>query len=349
MNFGKHPDIPDVPDSEKGFFPMKKFIVPSDKDGKKVVRVALSQFPELPSAEMQRALKKKDVRVNGKRIARDLPVFAGDEVELWLPDASFAGDSGKRKENAADPDYKIVFESDDLLLVNKRQGLTVHPGKGTRGETLIDIVRREQNNPKIDLCHRIDRNTGGLLLLAKNKNALEDAAFLFREKLVVKRYRCLVKGIPTCGENCVCDDETIMKEVSAYIEKTGSGSVFIHDLPEPGDLPITSRYRIIREFRKIGPQNESVSELEVELETGRTHQIRAQFSHLGHPILGDGYYGRNQFNRFFLTNSDAFLRYQQLFASSLLFGKIPKGNRHFSLSGRTFSIVPRYDLPFCSQ
>ena len=212
------------------------------------------------------------------------------------------------------------------------------------GDCLIDILRKDYHDPDMDLCHRIDMNTGGLILLAKNKKSLEDAIELFKGDLITKRYRCLVRGVPNVGENVICKDEAIMKEISAFLEKPATGNVFIHDIPKDGDLPITSRYRVLEVFPGIGPDGEDVSDIEVELVTGRTHQIRAQFAHLGHPIIGDGNYGRNQYNLHFKNLKGGKVRYQQLFASTLLFGTIPKGNMHTRLSGRKFSIEPLYDV-----
>jgi 23S rRNA pseudouridine955/2504/2580 synthase len=186
-------------------------------------------------------------------------------------------------------------------------------------------------------------NTGGLLLLAKNKESLEQAIRLFHEDRITKRYRCLVRGVPEMGTPCVCADDALMKELSAWLEKPPRGNVFIHDEAGPDDLPITTRYRVLRVYKKAGPDGENVSELEVELVTGRTHQIRAHLAHLGHPILGDGNYGRNSYNRSFKTVNGGFLKRQQLFASSLIFSKIPRDNLHNGLSGRTFSIEPMYD------
>ncbi|MBP5492649.1 MAG: RluA family pseudouridine synthase [Clostridiales bacterium] len=321
---------------------MKDFTVSAKSAGKKVIRAAILEFPALTPAVLQKALKHKDIRINGKRISSDTTVSEGDVVEIWIPDSLFEQETQVKK--SAFDDYKVVFESDDLLLVNKRQGIAVHSGKGTEGDCLIDILRRDYHNKNLDLCHRIDMNTGGLILTAKNKKSLEDAISLFKEGVITKRYRCLVRGIPNVGETVICQDEAIMKEVSAFLEKPSSGNVFIHDVPKAGDLPITSRYRVLNTYKGIGPDGEDVSDIEVELVTGRTHQIRAQFAHLGHPILGDGNYGRNQYNLHFQNLRGGKVRYQQLFASTLLFGKIPKENLHSRLSGRKFSIEPLYDV-----
>ena len=320
---------------------MKSFEVNKDQAGKHVVRAAIMEFPMLTAGQLQKALKHKDIRVDGKKVSSDVEVSLGQTVEVWLPDSVF--ENTEKKEKPIKDAYKVVAETDDLLIVNKSQGIPVHGGKGVGTDNLIDIVRKDTRNANMDLCHRIDMNTGGLIMLAKNKDALEDAIALFKEDLLIKRYRCLVLGVPTEGESVICEDDAIMKEVSAYLEKVGN-QVFIHDLEQKGDLPITSRYRVINVYEGVGPDGADVSDIEVELVTGRMHQIRAQFAHMGYPIIGDGNYGRNKINTFFKSREGGKVKYQQLFATTLILRKIPKSNRHFAMSGRKFSIEPRYDV-----
>ncbi len=325
---------------------MKSFIVTSEQNGKHVVRNVVDAFPMLKSADINRALKHRDIRVDGKRISADINVYEGQEIQIWLPDQLFENKSDKheRLNVKNDADYKIVAETDNLLLVNKRQGLAVHSGANTGDTSLIDILREDTHNRELDLVHRIDMNTGGIIMLAKNKRALDDAIKLFKQNLLIKRYRCLVLGVPSEGENVICEDETIMREVSHFLEKTSNGNVFIHDTQQAGDLPITSRYHVLHVFKGKGPEGSDVAELEVELVTGRTHQIRAQFAHMGYPIIGDGNYGRNKQNMFFKGLNGGKVSYQQLFATSLILRKIPSDNIHSNLSGRRFEIEPRYDV-----
>ncbi|NLT12610.1 MAG: RluA family pseudouridine synthase [Clostridiaceae bacterium] len=322
---------------------MKSFKIPADMAGKKVIRACISVYPTLTPARMHKALRHKDIRVNGKRITSDVVIGEGDVVELWVPDSFFDASQTLPDGRMLD-DYKVVFENDDLLMINKRQGLAVHPGKGTAGDTLIDLIRKDFRNPAIDLCHRIDMNTGGIVMLAKNKASLEHAVALFKHNHMTKRYRCLVLGTPDAGTSCICDDDTLMMEIKGFLEKPTRGNVFIHDVPSDNDLPITTRYRVLTTYRGIGPDGEDVSELEVELVTGRTHQIRAHMAHIGHPIIGDGNYGRNRINRHFESPLGGKVRYQQLFASSLFFAGIPRDNMHFRLSGRKFSVEPLYGV-----
>ena len=315
---------------------MRSFTVDNSLSGEHVVKACTVNFPSLTKADLYKALKHKDIRIDGRKVSSDIKVLAGQEVQVWLPDALFEGEAASPRK--ASDDYTVVAQTDGLLIVNKRQGLAVHSGK-TASTNLIDIVRETTGNKNAELVHRIDMNTGGILMIAKNKDYLEDAVKLFKEDLVTKRYRCIVVGkIPKdMGEPVICDDEALMSEVSAYLEKTPSGQVYIHDTKQEGDLPITTRYRVLGYYGGL-------SEIECELVTGRTHQIRAQFAHLGYPILGDGNYGRNQVNLAFRAKDGGRIRHQQLWSTTLMFGKISGDNRHRELSGRRFSIEPRYEV-----
>lgn len=316
---------------------MRQFTVSDALSGEHVVKACTVNYPSLKKADLYKALKHKDIRIDGKRVSSDVKVVSGQQVQVWLPDDLFEQDHDELKQRRKDS-FSIVAQTDGLLIVNKRQGLAVHSGKTTE-DNLIDIVREETRNKNAELVHRIDMNTGGILMIAKNKDYLEDAVKLFKGDLVTKRYRALVVGrIPgDLGEPVVCTDDALMNEVSAYLEKTKSGDVYIHDVKKEGDLPITTRYRVLSYANGL-------SDIECELVTGRTHQIRAQFAHMGYPVLGDGNYGRNQVNLGFVNKDGGKIRYQQLWSTTLLFGKIPSDNKHRELSGRKFSIEPRYEV-----
>ncbi|MCR5593939.1 MAG: RluA family pseudouridine synthase [Saccharofermentans sp.] len=316
---------------------MRQFTVSDALNGEHVVKACTSNYPSLKKADLYKALKHKDIRIDGKRVSSDIKVSSGQVVQVWLPDGLFEQDQDELKRRRKDA-FSIVAQTDGLLIVNKRQGLAVHSGKTTE-DNLIDIVREETHNRNAELVHRIDMNTGGILMIAKDKDYLEDAVKLFKGDLVTKRYRALVVGrIPgDLGEPVVCTDDALMNEVSAYLEKTKSGEVYIHDVKKEGDLPITTRYRVLA-------YSNGLSDIECELVTGRTHQIRAQFAHMGYPVLGDGNYGRNQVNLGFESKDGGKIRFQQLWSTTLLFGKIPSDNKHRELSGRKFSIEPRYEV-----
>ena len=324
---------------------MRDFIVTRAQDGLHVVKACQEAYPQLKPADLFHALKRRDIRIDGKKVNKDIAVKEGNVVEIWLPDELFDGASKTApKAKTQEKMFEIVAETKGLLIVNKSQGIAVHSGKSDIEDTLIDQIRNTTKFREAELCHRIDMNTGGLVLIAKNKQALSDCVELFKNNLVVKRYRALVLGEPDVGEPAVGEDGTIYKEVKGYLEKTKQGKVYIHDEKQPGDLDIATKYRILKTFENAGPDGESVSDLELELVTGRTHQIRAQFAHLGHPVLGDGNYGRNKVNMHFETKDGKKVKYQQLFSCQIMFGKVPKNNIHVDVSGKTFKIGPDYNV-----
>ena len=322
---------------------MRDFKVTRAQDGLHVVKAAGEAFPQLRPADLFHALKRRDIRIDGKKINRDIAVKEGSVVEIWLPDELF-DTSKKTPAVKQEKMYEITAETKGLLIVNKHQGIAVHSGKSDIDDTLIDQIRNDTRFREAELCHRIDMNTGGLVIIAKNKAALADCVELFKNGLVTKRYRALVLGEPDAGEPAVGEDGTLYKEVRGYLEKTRAGKVYIHDEKQPGDLDIATKYRILKIFENAGPDGESVSDLELELVTGRTHQIRAQFAHLGHPVIGDGNYGRNKVNMHFETADGRKVRYQQLFSCQILFGRIPGTNMHVDVSGKTFKIGPDYNV-----
>lgn len=323
---------------------MRDFKVTKSQDGLHVVKASQEAFPQLKSSDLFHALKRRDIRIDGKKINKDIAVREGSTVEIWLPDDLFDAGKAPRAAKPKEKMFEIVAETKGLLIVNKSQGIAVHSGKSDIDDTLIDLVRETTKYKEAELCHRIDMNTGGLVLIAKNKQALADCVELFKNDLVTKRYRALVLGEPDIGEPAVGEDGTIYKEVKGYLEKTKAGKVYIHDEKQPGDLDIATKYKILKVFEGAGPDGESVSDIELELVTGRTHQIRAQFAHLGHPVIGDGNYGRNKVNMHFETVDGKKVRWQQLFSCQIMFGRVPKNNMHVDVSGKTFKIGPDYKV-----
>lgn len=323
---------------------MRDFTVGKNQDGLHVVKASQQAFPQLKPADLFHALKRRDIRIDGKKVNKDIAVKAGSVVEIWLPDDLFEAKTSAAANSPQENSYEIIAETRGLLIVNKSQGIAVHSGKSDIEDTLIDLIRGKTRYKEAELCHRIDMNTGGLVLVAKNKAALADCVELFKNDLVTKRYRALVLGEPDEGEPAVGEDGTLYKEVKGFLEKTRQGKVYIHDEKQPGDLDIATKYRILKTFKDAGPDGESVSDIELELVTGRTHQIRAQFAHLGHPVIGDGNYGRNRVNMHFESADGKKVRYQQLFSCQILFGRIPGNNIHVDVSGKTFKIGPDYNV-----
>jgi 23S rRNA pseudouridine955/2504/2580 synthase len=312
------------------------FEITPEEAGKSLVRVILRRRPDLSSAAVFQALRKRDIKLNGKRPRADQAVSRGDQVSLYgLPERT-----GKVSRPAL---YQVVHQTDQLLIVNKQPGLAVSAGPdGEPG--LLEQVQADLNWPQACLCHRLDRQTGGLLLLAAHPDLCLDIRRQMQQGAVVKRYACLVRGVPDQGRAMRCHDGSRMLELTGYLEKqAGQSMVYLHNQKQPGDLPVVTRYRVIRIFAQAGPDGSDVAQLEIELVTGRTHQIRAHLAHIGHPLLGDGKYGRNAFNRG-LQGAAASRRRQQLWAVTLLFLPTCTGPLA-ALAGRKIWTDPVFDWP----
>ena len=337
-----------------------RIVIAEQQAAKRVIPALTGSVPGLKSAQVYKALRRKDVRLNGRRIQTDQAVATGDVIDLYLPDqASPEGepsDLGEVTSSDSTPAYQVVYQDNALLILNKMAGVVVHGTAKAQDEeedTLIDTVRSDFKDPGLVLCHRLDRNTGGLLILARNKEIQNEVMELMQQGKITKRYHCLVRGDPQMGQQTSQKIRTAdgleFYQIEAYLEKRArQNEVFIHDERRPGDVPVITRYRVLRRFPELGPDGESICELEVELVTGRTHQIRAHLAHIGHPLLGDGKYGRNAYNRFFKGRQGPLTR-QQLFACQLVFSPDLRAGRLSRLAGKTFQIEPAYDLDLPDQ
>lgn len=255
---------------------MQKIIVDKKYDGKMLDQFLLDSFSGLTMNTFYKALRKKDIRVNNVRTNKNDIVHTGDEIQIFVIDELL---------------YKtftpeIIYEDDNILVVNKPTEMEV-VGEKSLTSYLKDFFKltRKENNVFIEACHRLDRNTTGLVLFAKNEEALNILLDKFKNHEIEKHYLAKVYGIPKIEK----------QTITAYLFKDNKKSmVYISDKPQKGYVKIVTSYSIIEKHQK-----ENYSVLDVTLHTGKTHQIRAHLAHIGYPLLGDGKYGINQVNREF--------------------------------------------------
>ena len=251
----------------------------------------------------------------------------GDVLQLYINDEFF---DKPREDNAfltvAAPKLNVVYEDEHILLVDKRPGLAVHPHDGAEyGRTLIDHIQaylyqkrewrpREENSFTPALCNRIDRNTGGIVIAAKTAEALRVMNQKIKDREMDKRYLAIVEGTPKPREG----------SLKGYLFKDEKKNrVFVTDKMQPGAKTCQTNYKVLT-------SDNGLSLVECELITGRTHQIRAQFAHAGHPLLGDGKYGK--LNKNFDRNYQALYSYKLTFAFSTDAGGLDY------LNGKSFQV-----------
>ncbi|SJM72487.1 Ribosomal large subunit pseudouridine synthase D [Psychrobacter piechaudii] len=258
-------------------------IVTKDEAGQRIDKLAAELFADHSRAQLQEWMKSGNLTINGSVEKPKYRVKADDSLLLQ---AKLEQHGNDQPEDIA---LDIVYEDDSVLVVNKPVGMVVHPGAGNWTGTLVNGLLFHYPNqahlPRAGLVHRIDKNTSGLLVIGKTKAAQLELQEQLKDKSVYRHYQCIVAG----DAASLARQRTIDAPIGRH--RTQRTKMTVTSMGKPA----------VTHIMTITPLNENYSLLDVQLETGRTHQIRVHLSHIGHPIIGDDVYGNRQQLRAGLT------------------------------------------------
>ena len=288
---------------------MREFKIGKNDAGQRLDRFLGKAIPLLPASLMQKYIRLKRIKCNGARAARDQKLREGDALQCYINDEFFEMPS---EENVyltiVTPKLRIVYEDENILLLDKPVGQVVHADEGEKVNTLVNhmlayLYQKREWNPRKEnaftpaLCNRIDRNTGGIVIAAKNAEALRILNDKIRDREIAKYYLCIALGRV----------EPARGRIECFLRKDeASNTVRVYHHPIPEGRSAVTLYETLQTRGEL-------SLLEVELLTGRTHQIRASFADLGHPLLGDGKYGNGAVNRSYGETRQALYSYRLRF------------------------------------
>jgi 23S rRNA pseudouridine955/2504/2580 synthase len=267
--------------------------VDAESEGQRLDNFLLRHLKGVPKTHIYRIIRSGEVRINKGRVQADSRVHAGDAVRV--PPLRMSEKPAADTPAAPAREFPILFEDDDLLAIDKPAGVAVHGGSGVSFGVIEQLRQSRPQAPLLELVHRLDRETSGILLIAKKRSALRQLQDQFRERETGKTYLALVKGVWPRNQKVI--DSPLVK----YLLPNGERRVQVATAGDPAAMRSISLVKVLQAVQPPsswpGEAGTHFSLLAVTIKTGRTHQIRVHLSSHGGPIVGDDKYGDFEFNK----------------------------------------------------
>ena len=305
---------------------MRQIEITKNDSGQRLDKFLTKRFKNMPQSLMYKYIRTKYIKLNGKKCEISSRLNEGDILTLYIKDEFFEEQPDEYDFLKAPVKLDIIYEDENIMLLNKKPGLIVHPDENYHFDSLIARVQhylyekgeyepKKENSFAPALVNRIDRNTGGIVIASKNAETLRIMNQKVKDRELNKYYLCIALGI----------FERKSDLLTGYLEKNEKQNrVYISKKPTENSKTIKTKYKVLAEKNNF-------SLVEVDLLTGRTHQIRAHLASIGHPLLGDGKYGKNEINR------KMGYKWQALYSYKLSFNFTTDGGILEYLNGRTFT------------
>lgn len=310
---------------------MKELIINKNDAGQRLDKFLTKVLKNMPFSLIYKSIRLKKIKVNAKKTEISYKLKENDIITLYINDEFFEKDNSQFDFTKIKPSLNIVYEDENIVLVDKKQGVLVHSDENEDYNTLINHIKaylflKNEYNPKEEnsfspaLCNRIDRNTGGIVIAAKNAQTLRIINEKIKNKEIRKFYLLLVFGILNKKQG----------KLTSILEKNEEqNKVFVVKNKTSNSKTAETLYKVLKEKGNF-------SLIEAELLTGRTHQIRAQFADIGHPLVGDTKYGTNE------QNKGLKRKYQALYSYKVIFDFKENAEHLEYLKGKCFEIKNIY-------